>query len=186
MKRLIARAKELSRGLDDPHEALRILSAILSAVIIHPAELKLHLQREKLARLLEAETTGDDQAHVITSPCKLAHLGQELKFILPVLGDQDRYSRRDRALITAVAKAHLWWRWITDGEVGSLSEIAKRENIDKGQVTRWLRLAFLSPVLVRQIRAGTQPACLTLETLTRQLDLPLAWDRQQALIAMLD
>ena len=68
----------------------------------------------------------------------------------------------------------------------SLSEIAAREGIDKAQVTRWLRLAFLSPTLVRQIRAGTQPTSLTIESLTRQVDLPTNWQKQEALVAALD
>ncbi len=53
-------------------------------------------------------------------------------------------------------------------------------------VTRWLRLAFLSPTLVRQIRAGAQPTSLTIETLTRQVDLPTNWQEQEALVAALD
>ncbi len=68
----------------------------------------------------------------------------------------------------------------------SLSEIATRESIDKAQVTRWLRLAFLSPTLVRQIRAGDHPSNLTIETLTRQVDLPTNWQEQEALVAALD
>ncbi len=89
-------------------------------------------------------------------------------------------------LIQAVAKAHLWWEWIKEGEVKSLSEIAKREGIDKAQMTRWLRLAFLSPTLVRQIRAGAHPTSLTIESLTRQVDLPTNWQEQEALVAALD
>ena len=91
----------------------------------------------------------------------------------------------DPAFIQAVAKAHLWWMWIKSGEVESLAEIARREGIDKGQVTRWLRLAFLSPMLVRQIRAGTHPASLTIETLTREYDLPVSWLDQENLVAAL-
>ncbi len=53
-------------------------------------------------------------------------------------------------------------------------------------VTRWLRLAFLSPTLVRQIRAGAHPTSLTIESLTRQVDLPTDWQEQEALVAALD
>ncbi len=100
--------------------------------------------------------------------------------------DSNRFSRQDPALIQAVGKAHLWWDWIKSGEVKSLSGIARREGIDKAQVTRWLRLAFLSPTLVRQIRAGAHPTSLTIETLTRQVDLPTNWQEQEDLVAALD
>ncbi len=66
-----------------------------------------------------------------------------------------------------------------------LLAIARREGIDKAQVTRWLRLAFLSPTLVRQIRAGTHPTSLTIESLTRKFDLPIIWQEQEALLASL-
>ncbi len=135
------------------------------------------------APLLEIETGSEDPIHTITSPCKLARRGQDLKFILPLLEDSRTFSRLDPALIQAVAKAHFWWEWIKQGEVKSLSEIARREGIDKAQVTRWLRLAFVSPTLVRQIRAGTHPTRLTIETLTRDCDLPMSWQEQDALVA---
>jgi len=136
--------------------------------------------------LLGAEPGSEDPIHVITSPCKLARRGQDLKFILPLLEDSNTFSRQDPALIQAVGKAHLWWGWIKSGEVKSLSNIARREGIDKAQVTRWLRLAFLSPTLVRQIRAGAHPTSLTIETLTRQVNLPTVWQEQEALVAALD
>ncbi len=135
---------------------------------------------------MRAETGSEDPVHISTSPCKLARRGQDLKFILPLLEDSNTFSRQDPALIQAVAKAHLWWGWIKGGEVKSLSEIARREDIDKAQVTRWLRLAFLSPTLVRQIRAGAHPTSLTIETLTRQVNLPTIWQEQEALVAALD
>jgi len=103
-----------------------------------------------------------------------------------LLEDNNTFSRKDPALIQAVAKAHLWWEWIKGGDVKSLSEIAKRESIDKAQVARWLRLAFLSPTLVRQIRAGAHPTSLTIEALTRQDNLPTIWQKQDALVAAID
>jgi hypothetical protein len=186
LKRIVGQAKALADDLKDHHTAHQISSEVIDKVIIHQDALELRLQREKLAGLLGAESRSEDPIHVITSPCKLARRGQDLKFILPLLEDSNAFSRQDPALIQAVAKAHLWWEWIKDGDVKSLSEIAKREGIDKAQVTRWLRLAFLSPTLVRQIRAGAHPTSLTIESLTRQVDLPTNWQEQEALVAALD
>ena len=162
-----------------------MVAEILHEAVVAPTDLELRLHRVKLAKLLGAATTSDDPVHVITTPCKLARRGQDLKFILPLLEDSNRFARQDLALIQAVAKAHLWWAWLKAGEVKSLSEIARREGIDKAQVTRWLRLAFLSPDLVRQIRAGTHPTNLTIETITRHVDLPTIWQEQETLVASL-
>jgi DNA invertase Pin-like site-specific DNA recombinase len=183
MKRILGQAKTLSNHLKDNHEACRIIPEVIDKMIVHEGALELRLQRQQLAGLLGAETRLEDPIHVITSPCKLARRGQDLKFILPLLENSNAFGRKDPALIQAVAKAHLWWEWIKEGEVKSLTEIAEREGIDNPKVTRMLRLAFLSPLLVRQIRDGEQPVGVTVKTLTRAHDLPLLWEKQEALVA---
>ena len=134
MKTLVGQAKTLSNDLNDHQKKHHIIPEVVDKLIIDRGKLELRLQRPKLARLLGAETRSEDPIHVITSPCKLARRGQDLKFILPLLEDSSRFSRQDPALIQAVAKAHLWWDWIKSGEVKLLSEIATREGIDKAQV----------------------------------------------------
>jgi DNA invertase Pin-like site-specific DNA recombinase len=183
MKALVGQAKTLSDKLNDRQEAHHIIPEVIDKVIIDRDQIELHLQRQQLAELLGTETRSEDPIHVITSPCKLARRGQDLKFILPLLGDSSRFSRQDPALIQAVAKAHLWWDWIKKGEVKSLSEIARREGIDKPKVTRLIRLAFLSPRLVRRILDGEQPVGVTVKTLTREHDLPRLWQEQEAFVA---
>ena len=101
----------------------------------------------------------------------------------PLGRTRGRFSRRDPALLQAVAKAHLWWGWVKSGEVKSLTEIARLEGIDKPKVTRLLRLAFLSPRLVRRIRDGEQPAGVTVKTRAREPDLPRLWPEQEAFVA---
>jgi DNA invertase Pin-like site-specific DNA recombinase len=185
MKRMVGQAKALAGDLKDHHRAHQISSEVIDKVIIHQDALELRLPREKLAGILGTRTGYEDPIHVITSPCRLTRRGQDLKFILPLLEDSNAFSCQDPALIQAIAKAHFWWEWLKAGDVESLSDIARREGIDKAQVTRWLRLAFLSPTLVRQIRAGTHPTSLTIESLTRQFDLPIIWQEQEALFASL-
>lgn len=183
MKRILGKATALSDDLKDHHEAHRVISGMIEKVIVHQDALELRIRPLVLGRLLGADTPPENLTHTITAPCKLARRGQDLKFILPLLEDSNTFSRHDPALVQAVAKAHLWWDWIKSGEVKSLTEIAKREGMDKPKVTRLLRLAFLSPRLVQQIRSGRQPVCVTVKTLTRQYELPLMWQEQEALLA---
>ena len=185
VKQLRDKATAISRKLGDTQEVLRIIPQILSAVIVHPDKLELILNRMILARCLDADIAAEDPTYVISSPCKLARRGQELKFVLPLRDDPEQYSNRDPVLIQAVAKANLWWQWIKDGEVQSLREITQREGLDKPQVTRRLRLAFLSPILVRRILDGLQPTGLTVKTLTREFDIPLDWADQEDLFTSL-
>jgi len=64
----------------------------------------------------------------------------------------------------------------------SISDIARSEGADVGDVSRSLQLAFLAPDLVEAILNGTQPVALTCERLKRA-DLPLLWKDQQAALA---
>ena len=183
LKRIVGHAKTLAHDLKDHQKAHQISSEVIDKVVVHMDALELHLQRQKLAGLLGTKNQSEDSILVITSACKLARRGQDLKFILPLPEDRNVFSRHDPALIRAVSKAYIWWEWIKDGDVKSLSEIARREDIDKPKVTRLLRLAFLSPRLVRQIRDGEQPVNVTVKTLTREHCLPFLWKEQESLVA---
>ena len=63
----------------------------------------------------------------------------------------------------------------------TVSDIARRETADVGDVSRSLQLAFLAPDLVERILDGTQPVALTAERLKR-LDVPLLWEDQRAML----
>jgi len=54
-----------------------------------------------------------------------------------------------------------------------------RENLDAGNLTRLISLAFLAPDIVTSILEGRQPAHLTAARLTRLYDLPLDWAEQR-------
>lgn len=158
---------------------------MIDKVVVHEDALELHLLIEKLADHLKTKSGSNEPIHILTSPCKLARRGQDLKFVLPLLDDNNTFSRKDPSLIVAIAKAHLWWDWIKTGEVKTLSEIAQREGLDRPKVTRLLRLALLSPKLVRQIRDGEQPVGVTVKTLTCDHELPHLWEAQETLVASL-
>lgn len=75
-------------------------------------------------------------------------------------------------------KARLWLaEWCDAQPPVSPAEIAERQGIDPGDVSRMLQLAFLAPKLVESILDGTQPANLTATRLKRIGDLPLLMKR---------
>ena len=179
VRRLCDKAKGLSRHLGDPKQTLCFISKVLPTVTIHPSKLQLIFSRKAFADYLCVDIPDVDATFTMISPFKLTRRGQELKFVLPLRDASEKYCNPDPGLIRAVAKAHLWWQWITDGEVQSLREIAEREDLDTPMVTRLIRLAFLSPKLISQILEGLQPSGLTVKTLTREIDLPLDWAAQE-------
>jgi len=65
----------------------------------------------------------------------------------------------------------------------SLGELAGRDDVDQGDLSRSLQLAFLAPDIVERILDGDQPVALTAQQLKRIGELPLLWDEQRSVIA---
>jgi site-specific DNA recombinase len=63
--------------------------------------------------------------------------------------------------------------------VWSIGELARREGIDGRSVRRLIPLGFLAPRIIEAIAEGRQPVELTVEALTRRIDLPLLWSAQE-------
>ena len=85
----------------------------------------------------------------------------------------------DGTLIKALARAWRWQKLLDAGIYTSVSEIGEAEGIDKGYVSRVLRLALLAPNVVEAILEGRVNLTLTLEQLER---LPRRrWDEQRKL-----
>ena len=84
----------------------------------------------------------------------------------------------NHALIRAIVTAQAWVEQIKAGQ--SVSDIMQAHNIPEGMIWKRIRLAFLSPKILRAIVDGTSNRDLTIKMLTRH-DLPLDWSDQQAL-----
>ena len=84
----------------------------------------------------------------------------------------------NHALIRAIVTAQAWVEEIKAGQ--SVSDIMQAHNIPEGMIWKRIRLAFLSPKILRAIVDGTSNRDLTIKMLTRH-DLPLDWSEQQAL-----
>lgn len=102
--------------------------------------------------------------------------GVETKLIIQADGVGAR--SLDATLITLVSKARSWWQQLTNGDAETINEIADRESMDAGDVSRILPLAFLSPKIVEAILNGRQPITLTAKALKRTGNLPLDWTEQ--------
>mgnify|MGYP001349931720 FL=1 len=84
----------------------------------------------------------------------------------------------NHALIRAIVTAQAWVEQIKAGQ--SVSDIMQAHNIPEGMIWKRIRLAFLSPKILRAILDGKTNRDLTIKMLTRH-DLPLDWSDQQAL-----
>ena len=88
----------------------------------------------------------------------------------------EQRARPNVGLITAVARAHVWYERLLSGEATSLRAIAREQGMTPRYGGRLLRCAFLAPEIVDAILQGLQPPQLTLARLCK--NLPLDWARQ--------
>ncbi len=84
----------------------------------------------------------------------------------------------DTALLKAVARARRWFEDLVSGKASSILEIARRERTSDRYVSSLLPLAFLAPRLVDAIAQGVQPVHLTVQALTRRMELDMDWREQ--------
>ncbi len=105
------------------------------------------------------------------------------KVVVPA--STDKISEHDAPILTALSRAFHWQRLIDEGIVKSGSDIARQEGLNQSTVNELLRLALLSPAVVRNILDGHQPKTLSLIWLKNNL-LPTDWDEQHTLFDEFD
>ena len=109
-------------------------------------------------------------------PLRMKRRGVETRIVIAAGDDLPR--KVDPALLKAVARSRAWFDELAFGQVRSLADIARRENIAVRYVERLSRLAFTAPTIVEAICQGRQPAELNAATLLNQINLPLEWPAQ--------
>ncbi len=114
-------------------------------------------------------------------PMQIQRRGIEMRMILA----NHQPAATDCVLIKNIALAHAWFNELLSGQVKNLAEIAMREKIDKGTLSRMINLAFLAPEIIESIIAGNQPPALTTEKLLKNIDLPLDWQQQKQLLGFI-
>jgi len=158
-------------------EKAGMFKRLLRRVVIDKDKLKIDLDGNEICELLDVEISDDDESRIyITAEHRIKRRGVEKKIILK----SDQKSSKDEKMIALIARSYQWLLELKNGEVASLSEIARRENINIGDVSRFFQLAFLAPEIIVAIVEGKQPSELTSEKLKRMNKLPHAWRKQIA------
>lgn len=162
---------------------------LVKRVHISPTQLILKLRRSVLLpdngwSNVETDQSDDDARKDIFTldyPLQMKRRGVETKLIL---GGQ-ALSEPDPELIKLIATARSWYAVLKDGAYPTIGSIAKAHNMDIGDVSRTLKLAFLAPSIVTDLIRGQHPVDLTAETLRRQsTNLPLDWNQQRAFLGL--
>ena len=138
-----------------------------------------------MTRIIQTGAAVNRQGAKLTTfiPVRIKRHGGR-KVVIPAAAG-DKMPEHDAPILTALSKAFHWQRLIDDGIVSSGSDIARQEGLNQSTVNELLRLALLSPALVRGILDGHQPKTLSLIWLKNNL-LPPDWDEQHALFDEFD
>lgn len=133
-----------------------------------------------MTRIIQTGAAVNRQGPKLTTliPVRIKRHGGR-KVVIPAAAG-DKVPEHDAPILTALSKAFHWQRLIDEGIVSSGSDIARREGLHQTTVNELLRLALLSPNVVRGILDGRQPKTLNLIWLKNHL-LPTDWDEQHAL-----
>ena len=83
----------------------------------------------------------------------------------------------DNTMIKVIARGFRWQRILYDGTYATIEDLAAAEKINPSYVSRILRLAYLSPVIVQAILDGKHPAWLTMRHLLEPF--PTDWKQQE-------
>lgn len=86
----------------------------------------------------------------------------------------------DRTIVKAIVQARGWWRELRSNTNMTIKDLARREGMTAACIVRIVRLAFLSPTMLKSILDRTLPAHLTIKQLTAPNAVPARWDRQFA------
>ena len=101
---------------------------------------------------------------------------------LVITDERERPPSPDPRLIASIAQGRRWFAEIRGGKANSLTELAKRQGVDRTDIGRAISLAFLAPDIVEAIFAGRQPVELTAARLKRVRDLPVSWAEQRGVL----
>jgi site-specific DNA recombinase len=115
-------------------------------------------------------------------PMTMKRRGIELRLILESGVNEPRPV--DRALLKALARARIWFEEVACGAATSLTEIARREGLQKRYVARLAKLAFIAPSLAEAITEGRTPLGINLQMLMDgRLELAPCWSEQQRMFS---
>jgi site-specific DNA recombinase len=149
---------------------------LVDRVDLSAKEIAIHVDLSKLLG-----SAGAIVRHVV--PSCIRHRGVERRLVL--LGGQGASRAHvDPTLVKAVVRGRQWFEDLASGRAGSIAEIARAQSVSARYVGQLVPLAFLAPDIVARVLAGTQPVALTTESLTKRIDLPLAWTGQRTLLGV--
>ena len=124
---------------------------------------------------------ANDEIIDLFVPLEIKKRGGSAIIILPKnLKKEEMTKCFDEKMIKAFAKAYKWKNMLKEDKIGSLAQIAVKENITGAYVSKVFNLNFIAPEIVEKILNGEQPRDLKLQDMLVG-KFPLLWQEQKEL-----
>ena len=128
-------------------------------------------------------TSADGETVTIHIPIAFRKRGGRKTVLTPDGAPWAPRPRVDNAMVKALARAFRWQRMLDDAICGTIEELARREKVNRGYMSRVLRMTLLAPDIVEAILDGRQPGGMRLEDLL--MGFPLEWEGQKRELELL-
>lgn len=180
IERAIQRGQKLAAELRGSRvERQRTLvRQLVGKVIVSDDKLVIKVDWAALCDLLGITVHAtDDDVLLLETAARLTRSGRAIRMV-QTDGRLIR-STVDLTLVRLIVKARSWWQRLHQDRGLTVSGLAASEHVTQSYVTRILRLAFLSPDVVKSIMTGRQPAWLDSGSLCSRGTISLNWDQQK-------
>ena len=159
------------------------LPKLVERVTVETEQVVVRVARSRLLVLMGTSTTPSSAAPPldVAMPVTIKRSGLAIKLVLEdghlAAGDGEP----DRTLLKALVRARSWWAQLQGDAELTIEHLSASEGVTGSYFTRVLRLAFLGPQIIRGAMAGTLPADVSAQALTRTGAVPTDWAEQRRL-----
>lgn len=181
LKAIIVRGKGAAAKLGGACKAsAKILRDLVSQVQLETDRIIIFLNPAKVASLLGI--SGLAEAIELEMDTRLKRSGCVMRLITQ--NGSAAVPTVDTTLIKSIARARNWWNQLCEDEALTITAIANCEKLTRSYITRVLRLAFLSPDVLKSLLDGKAPAHLTTDRLTVTDAVPARWEDQRKMFGI--
>lgn len=113
----------------------------------------------------------------VVIPLKVKHRNGRPRILPPDNIDAVEPHAQEPHLLRAIARAWNWRRQLERGEVTTIQDIAVAEKVSDRFISRTLRLAYLSPVVLEQLLLHRCPSAISIKDLATAAEL--SWSQQE-------
>ena len=185
MERAIRRSTELAAELHSArvNRQRTLVRRLVARVVVYDDKVVIEIDWPALCEVLDVPIhPTDDAILTLEATAKLSRSGRAIRmiqengqFIKPTI---------DFTLVRQIAKARSWWQRLQQERGLTVTGLARSENVTQSYVTRILRLAFLSPDVLKSIMTGKQPAWVDVGALSAGASIALDWDQQKRVLLL--